>query len=479
MANLNPLELRIEDITIEKFNGTDKQSLRPQFVELSIFQSLFEPVIKAEMLINDNIGLFVNYPFTGEEIITIYYKHLISSSTTNTLDAIKSKQIQFIIKGVRDIAVSDRARSLMFIIDLASVEFLQNVRKYVSHAYNDLLEDAAEKIYQEYILPDTQTKFKRTKNFYKEPSVKVRRFIIPNLRPFQAIQWLAKHAVSKDHDNKFLYLFFENFDGFNFVTMQSLIETAQQEIIELMTNQYRYISDIEITEKVKGNNINQDLRVITNIVYNKRFSSVEKISGGYYQNELFEINMLQKSYNSTNTELNAVQNNGFTLGQNPLNTEQYINYVKNNIEGTEYSNRIRYIINNYEDFDSENRSQPDYRYKFGPATRFLHALNQIDLTITVPANTDLNIGDVIYVNLPETHGFNNVSYDKLISGMFIISEVKHVIGIGNRAATSLRIYKDGYTSKLFETALYNSEAVQRGNTVIDPATGNLIRSGGA
>ena len=63
--------------------------------------------------------------------------------------------------------------------------------------------------------------------------------------------------------------------------------------------------------------------------------------------------------------------------------------------------------------------------------------------------------------------------------MFIISEVKHVIGIGNRAATSLRIYKDGYTSKLFETALYNSEAVQRGNTVIDPATGNLIRSGGA
>jgi len=479
MANLNPLELKIEDITIEKFNGADKQSLRPQFVELSIYQSLFEPVIKAEMLINDNIGLFVNYPLTGEELITVYYKHLINTDSGYSSSSIQSKQIQFIIKGVRDIAVSDRARSMMFIIDLVSVEFLQNVRKYVSHAYNDLLEDAAEKVFDEYILPDTQTRFKTTKNFYKEPSVKVRRFIIPNLRPFQAIQWLAKHAVSKDHDNKFLYLFYENFDGFNFVTMQSLIETAQQQIVELMTNQYRYTSDTEILNKTDGNDVNQDLRIITNIVHNKRFSSIEKIMGGYYQNELFEISLLQKSYNSTSTELDPVSNDKLSLGQNPLNTKEYINYVKNTKSETEYSNRIRYIINNYEDFDTENRSQPDYRYKFGATTKFLHALNQIDLTITVPANLNLNVGDVIYCNLPETHGFNNVSFDRYISGMFIISEAKHVIGIGNRAATSLRIYKDGYTNKLFESSLYNAESVQRGDSVIEPATGKLVRSGGA
>ena len=59
MANLNPLELKIVDIKIKKFIGTDEMSIMPQFLEISIFQSLFEPVIKAQMLINDNIGLFV------------------------------------------------------------------------------------------------------------------------------------------------------------------------------------------------------------------------------------------------------------------------------------------------------------------------------------------------------------------------------------------------------------------------------------
>ena len=466
MANLNPLELKIVDIKIKKFTGNDEMSIMPQFIELTIFQSIFEPVIKAQMLINDNIGLFVNYPFTGEEVITVYYQSL--SDVTNNTQV--HKQIQFIIKGVKDIIVNDRARSMVFTIDLTSVEFLQNARKYVSHAYNDLFEDAAEKVYNEYILQDTELQFKQVKNFYKEKSIKVRQVVIPNLRPFQAIQWLAKHAVSADYENKFLYLFYENFDGFYFTTIQQLIKDGQDNIETLIKNQIKYVSDTEVS-KININDPSQQLRYITNLVNNKRFSSIEKIAAGYYQNELFEISMLQKSYNSTNTELSASSTGQFTLGPNPLNTPEYISYVKNKIDGTEYSNRIRYIINNYEDFDAENRSQPDYRLKFGQATKYLYALNQIDLTITVPANMELNVGDIIYCVLPESHGFNLVENDKYISGTFIISEVKHVISTGNKAATSLRIYKDGYLNALFEDSLYNTNAPSRGRKTIDPATG--------
>jgi len=86
----------------------------------------------------------------------------------------------------------------------------------------------------------------------------------------------------------------------------------------------------------------------------------------------------------------------------------------------------------------------------------MNALNQIDLTITVPANMDLRAGQVIYCDLPENHGFNTVETDKYISGLFIISEVKQVIMQGSLAATTLRIYKDGYLNSLAESSLYNS-----------------------
>lgn len=451
MANLNPLEIQITKITMQKFNGNDKMELMPQFVELSVYQSIFEPVMKAELLLNDNIGLFVNYPFTGEEIIDIEYRQLagigVSESDTNNM--------KFIIKGVRDIALDDRARALMYIVDLVSVEFLQNVRKMVSHAFNDLVEDMAEKVYDEYIKKDTEEKFKKVKKFNKEESLKVRNLVVPNLRPFQAIQWLAKHAVAKDYEKHFLYLFYEDNEGFNFVTIQKLIEDAYKNKDKIQEKKYKYISDVESGLTDKNAKPDADLYFISNIVNNKRFSSIEKIAGGYYQNELFEVSLLQKNFNSHPTELDK-EAGDTALGKYPLNTDSYIDYVKNEKKQSEYSNRIRYIINNYEDLNEQNRTQPQYRYKFGNATKYMYALNQMDFTITVPANMKLKAGQVIYCDLPEMHGFNDVQKDKYVSGFFIITEVKQVMSVGNKVATSLRINKDGYLSKLSEKSEYTT-----------------------
>jgi len=473
MANLNPLEIQVVDVIIQKFDFSDKLSIMPQFMELAVYQSIFEPVIKAEMLINDSIGLFANYPFTGEEIVIIRYKHLTNAVNNRELE----KEFKFIIRGVRDIAPADRTRTVMFIIDLTSVEFLQNTRKLVSHAYNDKVEDMAEKVYEEYILTDTLTKFGMSKPFVKEESIKVRNMIVPNLRPFQAIQWLAKHAVAKDNDNHFTYLFYEDINGFNFVTLQQLIEDAKKQNgrEELRQKPYKFVSDVELSRKVSSDP-NQDLRLITNIIFNKRFSSIEKIAGGYYQNELFEISMTSKGYKNTVTELEPSKIGTFTLESFPLNNKNYIEYVKNKPEGVEYSNRIRYVINNWLDYEEQNKDQPNYRLKFGNSTKYMYALNQIDITVTVPANMDLKAGQIIYCEIPETHGFNDVQMDKYLSGLFIISEVKQVLAAGNLAATTLRLNKDGYLNSLFEQSLYNIGEYRKGDYVIDPKTGRVAGS---
>jgi len=462
MANLNPLNITVSNIEIEKFNKRDKISLLPQFMELTIYQSMFESTIKAEMLVNDPIGLFVNYPFTGEELIIVTYDQVNAGGSASYNNAPLSTQLKFIIKGVRDIIIGDRARSLMYIIDLASPQLLQNMRDYVSHAYYGLIEDMAEKVYDEYIAQGTTDLYKISKKpFVKETSIKSRKMIVPNIRPFHAISWLAKHAVAKENDKHFLYLFYEDLKQYNFVTIQQIIEDALKQKETLRKNKYRYISDIASLSKSTTGDSNQDLRVITNIVNNKRFSSIEKITSGYYQNELFEINMLQKAYASTPTELNETNkydDNIPTLEPFTLNTPGYIKYVKNEKIEKEYSNRVRYIINNFPDVDGQGMGQPSYRSKFGNVAKYMNALNQIDLTITVPANMDLRAGQVIYCDIPENHGFNIVETDKYISGLFIISEVKQVIMQGSLAATTLRIYKDGYFTGLFETSLYNTSS---------------------
>ena len=471
----NPLQIQIFDVRIQKFNKTDPMSIFPQFVELAFYQSLFEPVMKAELLLNDKIGMFTNYPLTGEEIVEIFYKFY-----APTTSSFVEKSIKFIIKGVRNITADDNARALLYVLDLTSVEFLQNTRKYVSHAYADMVENMAESLYNEYIAEDTNTLIGETKPFVKEETSKIRSLIVPNIRPFQAIQWFAKHAVAKDYDKKFQFLFFENIEGFNFVTLQSLIETGKNQREQLQSKAYVYRSEVESSySKKDAGDLDAPMRLITNLAINKRFSSIEKVSSGYYQNELFEISMLQKSYNSTPTELESDYNlDKLNLEAAPLNTKGYIDYVKNAIDNTEYSNRVRYIINNYDDLDTAGKSQPEYRLKIGKAIQNLIALNQIDLTITVPANLDLKAGQVIYVKIPEMHGFNKVELDLYITGLYIISEVKQVLSIGNQAATTLRIYKDGYFTSIIEKSFYTG-GQNKNETILDPETGRPIGRGGA
>ena len=459
MANydINPLRVTVSDITIEKFGGKDKMSLMPQFVELTFYQSLFEPSISAELGINDQIGLFVNYPLTGEELITINYQQ---DSLIEYQSGYK-KTLKFIIKGIRNILIDDRARSTLFVMDLVSPFYLQNARKVVSQWYNDRIELSALSLYNDYIGIDTGLLYDIYKPMNVENTIKVRDLIVPSLRPFQALQWLAKQAIAEQPENYFLFMFYEDIDSFNFVTMQSLIEKGLNNKTDLIDKKYKYYADNIISIKDPSGDPEEKLKLITNMIVNKRNSSVEKIVGGYYQNELFEINMLTKSYHSTPTELSETQRDTkFSLERWPLNTPDYIKYVKNanNVINSEYSNRIRYIINNWPEYNTgvkEGESNPMFRQKFGNTAKYLNALNQVDLTITVPANMDFKVGDVIWVDIPENHGFNNVSFDPYISGLFIVVEVKQVLGAGYQAATSLRIYKDGAFNSLLENSQYN------------------------
>jgi len=328
MANfeVNPLKVSITDITIEKFKGKDKMSLMPQFVEFIFYQSLFEPSVQGEILINDQIGLFTNYPLTGEELITISYKQ---ESLTEYKGGYE-KTLKFIIKNIRDITVGDRARSTMFILDLVSPFYLQNVRKVVSHWYNNKIELAALSLYNEYISIDTGLIYDTYKPLNVQPTIKVRDLIIPSLRPFQAIQWLAKQAIAENPKDYFLFLFYEDIDSFNFVTMQSLIEKGLKNKSNLIDKKYKYYSDNIITLANPNGDPEENLKLISNVIVNKRNSSIEKIVGGYFQNELFEINMLMKSYHSEPTELAEQQRDtNFSLERWPLNTPDYIKYVKN------------------------------------------------------------------------------------------------------------------------------------------------------
>ena len=59
------------------------------------------------------------------------------------------------------------------------------------------------------------------KKLYIEESSGIRKYVVPNVHPFQFIQSLMEEAISSNTKSPF-FLFFENTNGYHFRTLQSL-----------------------------------------------------------------------------------------------------------------------------------------------------------------------------------------------------------------------------------------------------------------
>lgn len=496
----NPFSVDIVSMTIEKFNGNDKINILPQFIEINIFQSIFSPLMRAELLVYDPIGLFTNYPLSGEEIIRVTYTQEGAGRIIRTpasLDGVtfpywrlpassdSARTLHFMITNVTNITPSQDVRSQTYMLNLVSVEMFRGSQIKVSESYNEPVCEAAKKLWDEYVYQPTRLDQKDV-NFTKEffidregfPSYSAQLasteniLVVPMLTPMQAMVYMQKHNVTQNPEVFSVSVFFENFYGYFFTTIQSLIADqifARQELAE--RERFVYLSNSE-NRRFLTEQPGQQNRLISNVVTNKRLGSFDKMVGGYYSSEFYEINAYQRGYQSTRDDHLTTNFNAY-MYPNKMNNDYYLEAARIHPvlgEGEERTPHTRYEIVNSDDANYQGR-----REKYNSSIKYLASLNQNDLHITVPGDMTHNVGELIHVEIPEMHGFNDIDLDKYLSGIFIVTEVKHTITISGLAATSMRINKDSYTVPLDNTMKYSlsGEFVPPGNQrpIQDPETG--------
>lgn len=451
----NPFNVKLEKVIITKFNGTDRMDITPQIQEFTLHQSIFSPILKADMVLSDLIGLMNNYPLSGEETVEV---DIIQDGEEDPGTNTKTfrKVLKFIIAGIKEIMISDDARQMVYVIELASVEAFTNAKTRVSHAYNDNIEEMIKELYKKYLAkgPDTKTLkiFPDTK--------KVRKLVVPMLKPFDAIAWLCKFAISENPETYYTHAFYETLSNFTFKALQKPTFRDQSDAFafELARREkYFYISNLEVIKNdkeayealiAKGFS---ESRSINELKINKRYAGLEKIVGGYFENELVEINMLKNDHKVTPKELKYRDYSFNTIKPGTgFNNMEYIENIKNENSEPETAPRVRYLINN---FDDDN--QPSFRDKFGRSAQSFLAFQQVDLSIAIPTNLNQRPGDLIYVSVPEFHGFNINKVDDYLSGFFMTTEIKTVLKVGGLSQTYMRINKDSFDTNLELKHRYN------------------------
>lgn len=200
ISNANDFTIN-ELLLITKVGSID---VRNMYEELNIFDGLFVPARSGNIVIRDAQGLIDNFVFDGTEFIKINIG--------------KTKELMVLERKFRIYKVTDRKNanetSETYILHFVSEEFILSEQQKVNQACRGTYSSIAGSIMTQYLNIDN----KMIGAF--DQSTGIKEFIMPNLNPFDAINYCAKRAV--DSDGSPNYLFFESENGYNFCSLSTL-----------------------------------------------------------------------------------------------------------------------------------------------------------------------------------------------------------------------------------------------------------------
>ena len=382
------------------------------YEELNIFDSLLSPVMTGNILIKDANGLSTKLIFDGSESL------LIDISKDKNSDIAKFK------KAFRIYKQSDRSNDTQtvetFVLEFVSDELMYSDQQKINQSYDLTYTQIVEKILLDYLKIS-----KNNTGGVFDVSYGIRNITIPNLRPFDAIDWCAKRAVdSKQAPN---FMFYQNLLGYNFVSLSNLL--TKPDILDIKfeaknlqgNNPISEISgarSLEVVAQTDGmekarSGVNAGKFVgfdpTTGTVAKKNISFGDVFSSMKHANESPNISAVPNRDGKDSTEMfDSKQTVSFFSA-----AKQFSSYIKEKVPTTlsKQDNTEAYLFQR---------------------KAILSNLMSKRVKLTMPGNFTLTSGFNVNVEAPnfgkKEKGGGDSNEDQSLSGKYLIIATRHIIG---------------------------------------------------
>ena len=393
------------------------------FTELNIYENLASPVISGDITIVDTLGLYNNFPIVGSEQFDLNFNSQ-HDGTTEKKEFSRSFQTYKITDKIHF-----KQNFTQYKVLFATPEFEENMKTRVSKAYNGkkgseivrllLTEDAPRGLG---FTPTANRKLNIEESFYAED------MIIPYWKPFAAINYVAARTLANENHKAANYVFFENRDGFNFVSIESLLKKPPK---------FTYHK----TVKNKDERLKYVFGVENYVIYDNQ-NIVDNINTGLYAGNLLIHDIARKSmkkvtydYLAQFGETSHVDNHPLAPTVSDRNQREYSHY--------------KYFPSHFNLFDNmaEGGNRADkWMLQRGS---LLSQLSTFKVVIKVKGNTEIQVGDTCNFKLQMQDPTNPKEYvpDKYHSGKYLVTAIKHTINIDEYYQT-IELIKDSYSDRL-------------------------------
>ena len=409
--------------TIQTLDGKTTVDVTNSCLFFDYFEDILSPCVTAIAQLMNSSSLFNILPIRGGEKVTISVDTAFGEFVLDDLYVYKVSNL--------DAQHSNE----MFTLNLVSREGLTNETSRCQTIYRGNLQTTVTKILKN----DLKTKKYKSENI--EGTSNDYSFIGNNRKPFHVLTWLGPKAVPANGQNSGTsgeeargtagFLFYENKDGFNFRSIDSLVTSTK---IQTNSADKENIPYYLFTQVIEENQTKTNFNIL-NYNYEKNIDLMKSLRVGMYVNKTYFYDLYSNTLD--------------------LYTYKVKDQVKSKLGGAEsiavsdeFGDSISRIMVRTSDrgalktdgsVSDKLRSGADMAMSYSRYNLlFTQALNMV-----VPCNVNLKVGGIIHAEFPRIDRSTNVTSDEEQSGYYLVKELRHHFE-GGQMVTSLRLIRDSY-----------------------------------
>ncbi len=391
----------------------EKINVYSQVRELNIYQSIDSPYMSGNIMISDAEGVAEILPFLGQERLIFMLQ---TPSQEGTVDF---NEYNAIIYNV-ETRFHSSVREQSLVLNWTTLDHYKNIRTKISASFDGMISEMVEDIL-------TNPSYLGTnKPIYIDATKNIRKFVIPNLNPFQAIELLRTEAVSAEEQSPH-FLFYENPYGFHFRSLDSLIGSHKTlSVGHKRTYKFEPPQENEPPSDSATTILHWEVEDNTN---NFLSTKLGMHGSTLYYHDIFNKNIqkfvfdyTKDSFSKRNSTNQENKDSGTVVSQAKIDTEKTITEFPNSkifVHPTASENlHTEGTDNNAEEWLQESISRELEREYF-------------TLKIETYGNTDIVAGDMINVIIPSNKPLaptgGKDTMDPILSGRYLITSLHHKI----------------------------------------------------
>jgi len=412
----------------------DKTDIKKVMSELNIYESIYKNALTGSIVITDAQNLIAKLELNGTERISFKLSTPGAIDKRSMIDASVETGHPFYVYKITD-RKQIAPGTLLYTLHFASREFMRNLRTKVSQTYRGNVAYQVMKILMDENYLDSK------KEISYEPTGNINDVVIPNMRPFDAINMIAKKTLP-EKSGGVGYYFYETTKGLYFRSWDNMVSVkgshtraVKQEFYYMPMN----VDDLSIEDK-----INHDYKSVESYRFINNFHDIAANTVlGTYGHKAITYNLYDKSYK-----------------QDTFNYELEYGNSKHTDHTSSRHDKDKYAVATESIVDTDDKKISDYpesRVSLQTTTQFLHGdsdtgagygldvaqdglkliqgisqrsqiVNGTTLHMVVKGQSYLEPGDIIEFRLRSIDEKNpDGQQDPQYSGKYIITKIRHQV----------------------------------------------------